>query len=109
MAPVEPPQATSSRWHLVAEFLKSPYRVTLPMVVLVLLVPLYLFIPQLATRRAPSVPALSLDNRISLQPAWVLAYGSLYLFLILLPVLVVRQEEHIRRTVYAYLTVWISA
>ncbi|MEW5919258.1 MAG: phosphatase PAP2 family protein, partial [Gemmatimonadota bacterium] len=40
-------------------------------------------------------------------PAWSLVYGSLYAFLIVLPVLVVRQPEHIRRTVHAYLSVWI--
>lgn len=82
---------------------------TIPMVAFVLLIPLYLFIPQLAAGRPPSIPALPLDHRIPLQPAWVLVYGSLYLFLILLPVFVVRQEEHIRRTVFAYLTVWIAA
>jgi membrane-associated phospholipid phosphatase len=43
------------------------------------------------------------------QPAWALVYGALYLFLILLPVFVVRQEEQIRRTVMAYLSVWITA
>jgi membrane-associated phospholipid phosphatase len=94
---------------LIAESLRRPYRVTLPMVVLVLLVPLYLFIPELAGDRTPHVPALSLDARIPQQPAWVLVYGALYLFLILLPVFVVRHEELIRRTVFAYLTVWIAA
>jgi membrane-associated phospholipid phosphatase len=78
------------------------------MVALVMLVPLYVFIPQLATK-TPSVPALHLDYRIPLQPAWVLVYGPLYLFLILLPVFVVRQDELIRRTVFAYLTVWIAS
>ncbi|MEO6486544.1 MAG: hypothetical protein ABIO78_01230, partial [Thermoanaerobaculia bacterium] len=108
-APVDPPQATPFRWSMVSESLRKPYRVTIPMVVLIMLVPLYLFIPQFAAGRTPNVPALSLDYRIPLQPAWVLVYGSLYLFLILLPVFVVRQEEHIRRTVFAYLTVWIAA
>lgn len=82
---------------------------TMPMVVLVLLVPLYLFIPRLGYGRTPHVPAIPLDLRIPLQPVWVLVYGALYLFLILLPVFVVRQEEHIRRTVFAYLTVWMLA
>jgi membrane-associated phospholipid phosphatase len=100
--------ATPFRWSMVTDSLRRPYGVTIPMVVLVLLIPLYVFIP-LATHRAPSVPALSLDDRIPLQPAWVLVYGPAYLFLILLPVFVVRQDEHIRQTVYAYLTVWIAA
>ena len=107
-APVDPLQPAPFRWGMVTESLRKPYRVTMPMVVLVLLVPVYLFIP-LAAHRTPHVPALSLDDRVPLQPAWVLVYGSLYLFLILLPVFVVRQDEHIRRTVYAYLTVWIAA
>ena len=93
---------------MVRESLRKPYQVTIPMVALVLLVPLYVFIPQFAAKM-PSVPALSLDYRIPLQPAWVLAYGPLYLFLILLPVFVVRQDELIRRTVLAYLTVWIAS
>lgn len=107
-APVEPLHETPLQWSMVTESLRKPYRVTIPMVVLVLLVPLYLFIPQFAAG-TPNVPALSLDFRIPQQPAWVLVYGSLYLFLIMLPVFVVRQEDHIRRTVYAYLTVWITA
>ena len=102
------PQPNLTGWSLVRESLRKPYRVTIPMVALVLLVPLYVFIPQLATK-APSVPALSLDYGIPLQPAWVLAYGPLYLFLILLPVFVVRQDELIRRTVLAYLAVWIAS
>lgn len=31
------------------------------------------------------------------------------LALIALPVFVVREEEHLRRTVYAYLSVWVTA
>ena len=94
---------------LVADSLRRPYRATWPMAALVLLVPLYLFIPQLAFNRPPHAPALSLDHRIPLQPAWVLVYGPLYLFLILLPLFVIRGERHIRQTLYAYLTVWLSA
>jgi membrane-associated phospholipid phosphatase len=107
-APADLQRPTLIRWSLVRESLRKPYRVTLPMVALVMLVPLYVFIPQFATK-TPSVPALSLDYRIPLQPAWVLVYGPLYLFLILLPVFVVRQEELIRRTVFAYLAVWIAS
>lgn len=79
------------------------------MVALVLLVPLYLFIPQLAADRASWNPAVPLDASIALQPAWVLVYGPLYLFLILLPIFIVRDDAHIRRTFHAYLAVWISA
>ncbi len=97
------------RWSTVAESLNRPYRVSLSMVVLVSLVPFYIFIGELARERTLHVPLLALDRIVPLQPIWALVYGPLYLFLILLPVLVVRQDEQIRRTVLAYLTVWIVA
>ena len=89
--------------------LKRPYRVIWPMVALGLLVPGYLVISQFAARETPHVPAFWLDERISLQPEWVLVYGPLYLFLILLPFFVIRTDRHLRRTLYAYLAVWITA
>ena len=92
-----------------AASLKRPYRVVWPMVALILLVPGYLVISQLAAGQAAHVPALALDERIPLQPEWVLVYGPLYLFLILLPLFVIRTDRHLRRTFYAYLAVWITA
>jgi membrane-associated phospholipid phosphatase len=97
------------RWSMVAESLRRPYRVTLPMVALVMLVPFYIVIGESMPGRTMHVPALTLDRDLPLQPFWALVYGTLYLFLIVLPVFVVRQEERIRRTVYAYLTIWITA
>lgn len=94
---------------MVAESLARPYRVTAPMVLLVALVPLYIFIPELFPPRTRHVPALALDRALPLVPAWALVYGALYLFLILLPIFVVRQEEQIRRTVFAYLLIWITS
>jgi membrane-associated phospholipid phosphatase len=49
------------------------------------------------------------DAALPLLPSWALIYGALYAFVILLPVFVVREEQQIRRTVYAYLLVWITA
>ena len=103
------PETAPLRWSMVAESLTRPYPVSIPMIVLVGLVPFYIFIPVLMTGRPLHVPELALDRVVPLQPAWALVYGSLYLFLIILPVFVVRQEEHIRRTVSAYLVVWIAA
>jgi membrane-associated phospholipid phosphatase len=97
------------RWSKVKQSLTRPYRVTFPMVVLVSLVPFYIFIAELTRGRTLHVPVSALDRIVPLQPAWVLVYGSLYLWLIVVPVLVVRQEELIRRTVRAYLMVWITA
>lgn len=94
---------------MVVETLTRPYRVTIPMVVLVSLVPFYILIAELVPGRKLHVPELALDHLVPLKPGWALVYGALYLFLILLPVLAVRHEEHIRRTVLAYLMVWIAA
>ena len=103
------PDASRFRWSMVGETLTRPYPVTIPMVALLLLVPFYIVIPELTSGRAVHVPELALDRIVPLQPTWALVYGSLYLFLILLPVFVVRQEEQIRRTFLAYLMVWIVA
>jgi membrane-associated phospholipid phosphatase len=97
------------RWSMVAESLSRPYRVPISMVVLMVLVPIYLFIAELAQEGTPHVLALALDRVLPLQPMWALVYGPLYLFLIVLPVLVVREYEQIRRTMFAYLAVWSLA
>jgi membrane-associated phospholipid phosphatase len=102
-------EAVSLRWSMVAESLTRPYRVTVPMVLMVSLVPFYIFIAELMPGRAVHAPALALDGALPLLPAWAQVYGCLYLFLILLPVFVVRQQEQIRRTVWAYLTIWLTA
>jgi uncharacterized membrane protein len=91
------------------ESLARPYPVTASMVLLVSLVPFYIWIAELLPGRELHTPEVALDRLLPLRPAWALIYGSLYLFLILLPVLVVRREEHIRRTVRAYLLVWTVA
>lgn len=103
------PGELPARWSMVVEALTRPYRVTVPMVVLVSLVPFYIFIPGLVSGRKTHVPRLPLDDLVPLRPTWALVYGALYLFLIVLPVLAVRQDDHIRRTVWAYLTVWVLA
>jgi hypothetical protein len=96
-------------WSAVAYSLTRPYRVTLPMVALVMLIPLYLVIASVVRGRMPHIPALALDAVFPLQPVWALVYGSLYAFLIALPVSLVRQPAHIRRTVFAYLSIWVIA
>lgn len=101
--------AIQFEWDLVRQSLARPYPVRWPMVVLVSLVPLYIFIPELVPAAARYAPEIALDRSIPLQPAWSLVYGALYLFLIVLPVLVVRQEDQIRNAVNAYLLIWIVA
>jgi membrane-associated phospholipid phosphatase len=94
---------------IAAATLKRPYRVPIALVALLLMVPFYVFIADVARTGSPSTPAIAFDRAIPLQPVWALVYGALYLFLILLPVFTVREEEHLRRTVWAYLSVWITA
>jgi hypothetical protein len=89
--------------------LNRPYPVSVPMLVLVSLVPMYIVIASLMWARTLHVPEIALDRLVPLQPAWVLSYGVLYLFLILLPFFIVREAEHLHRTVLAYLAVWITA
>ena len=104
-----PSDAPPLTWSMVAQTLTRPYRVTFPMVVLVSMVPFYIFIAALMPGRTIHAPELPWDRLIPLQPTWALVYGTLYLFLILLPVFVVCRDEHIRRTVLAYLMVWSTA
>ncbi len=97
------------RRSLAAQALTRPYPVTPAMVLLVSLVPFYIFIAEMMPGRTLHRPEVAMDRALPLQPAWALVYGSLYLFLILLPVFVVRQQEQVRRTVLAYLMIWITA
>lgn len=96
-------------WSAVVESLKRPYPVSIPMILLVSLVPFYIFIGETMPGRALHKPELPLDRMLPVQPMWALIYGVLYLFLIALPVFVVRQPEQIRRTVLAYLMIWLTA
>ena len=79
------------------------------MVVLVALVPCYIFIAESVRGRPLHAPVVALDRALPLVPSWAIVYGALYGFLIALPVFVVRQPEHVRRTVFAFLTIWIAA
>jgi membrane-associated phospholipid phosphatase len=96
-------------WHTIRQSLAAPYRVPAAMVLFLALVPLYILVPAWFPPPTRYVPELPLDRAWPLVPAWALVYGALYLFLILLPVFVVRQQDLIRRTVHAYLLIWIAS
>jgi len=104
-----PPGGIRITWSMLSQKLTRPYPVTIPMVVLVALVPFYLVIAGRAREGDAHAPALVLDRILPLAPTWALVYGALYAFLIVLPVFVVQPEELIHRTVWAYLTVWTVA
>jgi membrane-associated phospholipid phosphatase len=80
---------------------------TLAASALVSLAPLYFVIGELTRGRPAYTPDVALDAAVPLQPAWMLVYGSLYVFIWILPVLVVRQRELFRRAMQAYLTVML--
>jgi len=96
-------------WSAIRQSITRPYPVTAPMLLLVSLIPFYLVIARRARGGMVHAPELALDTLLPLVPAWALVYGALYAFLILLPVFVVQLHEVIRRTVWAYITVWSAA
>ena len=73
------------------------------------LVPGYFVIGELTQGWPTYAPEFALDRAVPLQPAWVLVYASLLVFVAFLPLLVVRQQQLFRRAVQAYLMVMIVA
>jgi membrane-associated phospholipid phosphatase len=73
------------------------------------LLPLYFVIAILTRDRPAHLPALPLDRALPVQPEWMLVYGSLYLFMVVLPLLVVRDPALFRRALQGYLAVMIVA
>lgn len=71
--------------------------------------PLYFFIAQFARTHGVHIPELPLDRAIAVEPMWMIAYASLYIFIIPLPVLVVRQPDLFRRGLQGYLSVMLFA
>lgn len=95
-------------WRVVREIMTRPQPVTVPMVVLFSLVPFYLVIGQMVAGGPVHVPQIALDRAIPLVPAWGPVYGSLFLAAIL-PVFVVHQQEHLHRTILAFIFAWLVA
>ena len=92
----------------VAARLSQPFPNAAPVLLLAVLVPMYMVIAVLTPGRTLFVPELPLDRAVRLQPAWMLVYGSQWIFSFL-PVFVVRGVELRRRTVLAYLTIVLVA
>lgn len=88
----------------ISERLRRPYPNTVPAILLALIIPGYHVIVAINRDRAVYMPELALDRAIPVQPIWMLAYGSIYIFAFL-PVFVVRQPALTRRAMLAALTV----
>jgi len=68
------------------------------------LVPLYFGIGAFTANRPLHTPYIALDRLMPLQPAWMLVYASMYVF-VLLPLLIVREPRLFRRAMACYITV----
>ena len=77
---------------------------------LVSLMPMYFVIALVVRERGVFyAPELALDRMMGLQPGWVLVYASLYVFVIILPLLVLRDRDLFRRAMLGYLAVMLTA
>jgi membrane-associated phospholipid phosphatase len=90
----------------IAERLRQPYPNSVPAITIALIIPVYHVIVMINRGRTVFTPELALDRAIPLQPIWMLAYGSIWIFAFL-PVFVVREPALTRRTMLAILAVII--
>ncbi len=95
-------------WRDMVKLATRPQPVTVPMVALFAIIPIYLFIGAPGAGQTLHVPEIALDRTFSLVPGWSGIYGSLFLAA-LLPAFVVHQQELVRRTILAFLTIWLVA
>jgi len=77
--------------------------------VAVTLAPMYFVIGFLLRGLPAHRPMLALDRAWPLEPAWMLVYGSLYIFVVVLPFLVIRERHLGHRTLRAYIAVMLVA
>lgn len=90
------------------ERLREPYPNSVPAILLALIIPGYHVIVMINRGRETHMPELALDRAISVEPVWMLAYGSVWIFAFL-PVFVVRNPALTRRTMFAALAVIVIA
>ena len=100
---------TSDHWRNVREIFARPQPVTWPMLALALVIPGYLVIGSMVAHgRTLHVPEIALDRVMALSPGWSFVYLSLFLAA-LLPAFVIHQQELIRRTLLAFIAIWLVA
>lgn len=83
---------------------RTPYHSTVPALALAVVIPVYHVISAFNRGRVANMPALAIDRAIPLEPAWMLVYGSVFLFAFL-PALVVRGAALTRRVLWSYILV----
>jgi membrane-associated phospholipid phosphatase len=77
--------------------------------VAVALAPMYFVIGFALRGRPAHSPMLALDRAWPLEPGWMLVYGSLYIFVVILPLVVIRERPLGERTLRAYIAVMLVA
>jgi len=77
--------------------------------VAVTLAPMYFVIGFMLRGLPAHSPMTALDRVWPLEPAWMLVYGSLYVFVVILPFLVIRERQLGHRTLRAYIAVMLPA
>lgn len=87
---------------------RIPYHSTGPALALALVIPGYHAISFFNRGRTSNMPALAIDHAIQVEPVWMLAYGSVFLFAFL-PAFVVRGADLTRRVLWSYLLVEFMA
>jgi membrane-associated phospholipid phosphatase len=93
-------------WRALVALLARPQPFTVEMAALFAIIPLYLVIGAWVQGGAVHAPEIALDRMIPVRPEWSVIYGSLFLAA-LLPAFVVHQQELLRRTILAYLAMWL--
>jgi len=93
-------------WRALVKLMARPQPVTVEMVALFAIIPLYLAIGAWVQGGVAHVPEITVDRMIPVRPEWSVVYGSLFLAA-LLPAFVVHQQELLRRTILAYLAMWL--
>ena len=83
---------------------RVPFHSTGPALALALVIPGYPLISAINRGRTPNMPELAIDRGIEIAPAWMLVYGSVFLFAFL-PAFVVRGRELTRRVLWSYILV----
>ena len=75
----------------------------------VTLAPMYFVIGFIRRGLAAHAPMLPLDRAWPLRPEWMLVYGSLYIFVVIVPFVVIRERDLGQRTLRAYIAVMLVA
>ena len=109
VAPAIAGRRSIAAWsHGIWQRLRQPAPNAVPILLLAVILPFYHAIVMFNRGRTMFMPETALDRAIPVEPPWMLAYGSIWVFAFL-PAFVVRQPALTRRAIMAMLTATIVA